>query len=96
MTALLLNEMFPEAHDGDADSNAAGRCCSGLLKLAESARNAVFVTDYIYSDAIRYDDFTEGYRAALAYLDRSLAEVCDTVIELCAGNVICHKGVRPI
>ncbi|MBQ8509468.1 MAG: bifunctional adenosylcobinamide kinase/adenosylcobinamide-phosphate guanylyltransferase [Clostridia bacterium] len=95
ITALLLNELFPETHNGDADPEAAERCRSGLLKLAASAGNAVFVTDYIYSDAIRYDSFTENYRAALASLDRALAEVCETVIELCAGNVIFHKGGLP-
>ena len=95
VTALLLNELFPESHNGKADSGAVDRCRDGLLKLAEGAKNAVFVTDYIYSDAIRYDEFTENYRASLAALDCALAEVCDTVIELCAGNVIFHKGGLP-
>ena len=95
VTALLLNELFPETHNGEADPDAVNRCRDGLLKLAEGAKNAVFVTDYIYSDAIRYDEFTENYRASLAALDCALAEVCDTVIELCAGNVIFHKGGLP-
>ena len=75
-----------------ADPAAAERCRAGLLNIKKEAGNAVFVSDYIYSDAIRYDAFTENYRASLAMLDRSLASVCDTVIELCAGNVIFHKG----
>ncbi len=95
VTALLLNELFPETHHGEADPNALNRCCEGLLKLAAGAKNAIFVTDYIYSDAMRYDDFTENYRASLASLDRALAEVCDVVIELCAGNVIFHKRGLP-
>lgn len=92
ITALLLNELFTDTHSVDADFSGVERCRNGLLEVAEKAENAVFVTDYIYSDAIRYDPFTEKYRAALASLDRALAEVCDTVIELCAGNVIFHKG----
>ena len=95
VTALLLNELFPETHNGEADPDAVDRCRTGLLKLAEGAKNAVFVTDYIYSDAMRYDEFTENYRASLASLDRALAEVCDVVIELCAGTVIFHKGGIP-
>lgn len=95
VTALLLNELFPATHNGEADPEAVNRCRDGLLKLAAGAKNAVFVTDYIYSDAIRYDEFTENYRASLASLDRALAEVCDTVIELCAGNIIFHKGGLP-
>ena len=95
VTALLLNELFPETHNGDADLGAVDRCRDGLLKLAAGAKNAVFVTDYIYSDAIRYDAFTENYRASLAALDCALADVCDVVIELCAGNVIFHKGGLP-
>ena len=92
VTALLLNEMFPESYSAEADPEAANRCVSGLTALAEGAGNAVFVSDYIYSDAARYDAFTENYRASLALIDRSLASVCDTVIELCAGNMIFHKG----
>ncbi|MBR6050337.1 MAG: bifunctional adenosylcobinamide kinase/adenosylcobinamide-phosphate guanylyltransferase [Clostridia bacterium] len=92
VTALLVNEMFSGEHGGAADINAVDRCEKSLHKLAERAENTVFVTDYIFSDAMRYDDFTENYRKALATLDRSLAEVCDVVIELCAGNVIYHKG----
>ena len=93
VTALLLNEMYPHSHNAEADPDAAKRCIDGLLKVAEDAGNAVFVSDYLYSDAIRYDSFTEQYRADLAHIDRALADVCDTVIELCAGNVIVHKGV---
>ena len=95
VTALLLNELFPKTHNGEADPDAVDRCRTGLLNLAEGAKNAVFVTDYIYSDAMRYDAFTENYRASLAALDCALAEVCDVVIELCAGNVIFHKGGLP-
>jgi len=92
ITALLLNELFPETHNGEADPDAVNRCRDGLRKLASGAKNAVFVTDYIYSDAMRYDAFTENYRSSLASLDCTLAEVCDVVIELCAGNVIFYKG----
>ncbi|MBO4325972.1 MAG: bifunctional adenosylcobinamide kinase/adenosylcobinamide-phosphate guanylyltransferase [Clostridia bacterium] len=92
VTALLANEMFSSSQNGNADPGAFVRCRDGLLKLARCADNAVFVTDYIYSDAIRYDALTEQYRETLALLDRALAEVCDTVIEMCAGNLIFHKG----
>jgi adenosylcobinamide kinase/adenosylcobinamide-phosphate guanylyltransferase len=91
VTALLMNEMF-STHGGEADPEAVGRCIGGLSEILNKAGNAVFVTDYIYSDAFRYDEFTENYRASLARLDRYLAEKCDTVIELCAGSVIFHKG----
>ena len=95
VTALLLNEMYHGSFDAEADPRAAERCRDGLLKLASGAKNVIFVTDYLYSDAVRYDDFTEKYRADLASLDRALATVCDTVIELCAGNCIFHKGGLP-
>ena len=94
-TALLLNEMYPDSHFEQADSEAASRCISGLLEVAGRAGNAVFVSDYIYSDAARYDDFTEEYRRSLASIDRALARTCDTVIEVCAGNLIVHKGQLP-
>ena len=54
--------------------------------------NLVLVSDYIYSDAIRYDETTETYRRLLASIDRKLAAVSDVVLELSAGNRIVHKG----
>ncbi|MBE6725002.1 MAG: adenosylcobinamide kinase/adenosylcobinamide-phosphate guanylyltransferase [Ruminococcaceae bacterium] len=94
-TALLLNEMYPGDYSAPADPMAAERCRRGLAGLARGAGNAVFVSDYIYSDAARYDDFTERYRADLASIDRALAEICDTVIELSCGLAVVHKGGLP-
>ena len=94
-TALLLNEMYPGDYSAPADPMAAERCRAGLSELARGAGNAVFVSDYIYSDAARYDDFTEKYRADLASVDRTLAALCDTVIELSCGLITVHKGGLP-
>ena len=94
-TALLLNEMFPDSHAEKADINATSRCINGLLEIARRAGNAVFVSDYIYSDAARYDEFTEEYRNSLASIDRAMAHSCDTVVEVCTGNLIIHKGSLP-
>lgn len=91
VTALLLNELYPDGQT-EADPAAVRRCIEGLLQVAETAGNAVFVSDYIFSDAVRYDEFTEKYRSDLAAIDRALADVCDSVIELCAGQVVVHKG----
>ncbi|MCR4672279.1 MAG: bifunctional adenosylcobinamide kinase/adenosylcobinamide-phosphate guanylyltransferase [Lachnospiraceae bacterium] len=90
ITALLQNEMFSAG--GEADPEAESRCIRDLGAIIEKAENAVFVSDYIYSDAFRYDDITEKYRASLAAIDRFLAKECDAVLELCAGNLIFHKG----
>ena len=103
VTALLLNEMFPAFEQGNhayacgdtpagPDSGAVSRCVHGLTQVLKRVRHAVFVSDYLYSDAFRYDAFTENFRASLAKVDRILARECDTVVELCAGNVIIHKG----
>ena len=96
VTALLLNEMYPGSYDAEADPGAAARCRTGLLRLAKEAKNAVFVSDYLYSDAARYDAFTENYRRDLASLDRALAEAADTVIEMTAGIPVCRKGRMPL
>jgi adenosylcobinamide kinase/adenosylcobinamide-phosphate guanylyltransferase len=91
VTALLLNEMFSGTYDV-ADRDAAGRCRAELISFAQSVANAVFVSDYIYSDAERYDDFTENYRRSLALIDRAMAAQCETVLEMSVGQIILHKG----
>ncbi len=91
-TALLMNEMF---HNGIVDEQAGERCARELAEFARSVKHAVIVSDGIYSDAVRYDAVTELYRKGLAQVERSLARVCDTVIETTAGQMIVHKGGLP-
>ena len=91
-TAQLLNELFPDPTSCDMDVEAARRCAKDLVTFARSVKNVVIVSDYIYSDAARYDEVTETYRKCLADIDRELAKASDTVLEVCAGNIVIHKG----
>lgn len=92
VTALLMNEMFRE---NGIDKDAGSRCAGELAAFARSVKNAVIVSDAIYTDAARYDEITELYRSALAAADRSVAEACDTVIEMVAGQPVIYKGGMP-
>ena len=96
VTSLLQNSLFPPENGYEADIAAAEHCKNDLLHLAGAAKNVVYVSDYIYSDAERYDAVTETYRRTLADIDRALAAVCDAVIEVSAGEITVHRGVAPI
>ena len=93
VTALLSNEMFRP--DGSVDLSAPERVAGELTALCRRLKHIVFVSDYIYSDAQRYDESTECYRRCLAKIDRLLANISDTVIEVSAGQLIFHKGGLP-
>ena len=92
VTALIQNSLFPVEKNYEIDLNAANRCAEELVEFARTVRHAVFVSDYIYSDAEIYSETTERYRKCLADIDRRLAQVCDTVVEVAAGQYIVHKG----
>lgn len=94
-TALLMNELFRAEKNYEMDIPAAEQCADDLITFAKSVANIVIVSDYIYSDAARYDESTEVYRKCLAKIDRRLAAISDTVIEANAGNFTVHKGVMP-
>ena len=93
VTALLANEMFDPA---GFDPDAAERVAEELAQFVSRTKNVVFVSDYLYSDAQIFDDWTERYRRGLALVDRRLAKCCETVLEVSSGTVICHKGVLPL
>lgn len=93
VTALLANEMFLPG--GAPDEAAPARVADELAEFAARTGHTVFVSDFIYADAGIYDDWTERYRAGLAYADRRLAQICAGVAELCAGNVLWYKGGWP-
>ncbi len=89
VTALLSNEMF----QGDAVvKEAAVKVASDLSELCEKVKNIIFVSDYIYSDSEIYEGPTEDFRVGLAAVDRTLAGLCDTVLEACAGRLTAFKG----
>ena len=92
VTALMQNAMFPVEKNYEMDLAGANRCADELVAFAHTVCHAVFVSDYIYSDAERYSESTEMYRKCLADIDRRLAKVCDTVIEVSAGQLMIHKG----
>lgn len=85
VTALLSNEMFRA--DGTYDEKAGPRVAEDLVDFAARTGNTVFVSDYIYSDAREMDEYTENCRRALALCDKSLAQVCDRVVEVSFGTV---------
>lgn len=93
VTALCSNEMF---HDGIVDEEGCARAAEELRRLAASVKHAVFVSDFIYADDGGYDEYTEAYRRGLALCDRTLASVCDTVIEVCSGHYVVYKGELPL
>lgn len=91
-TALLQNAMFPAEKGYEMDLDAAQRCADDLVRFTQMVPNAIIVSDYIYSDSQRYDPSTESYRKCLAHIDRRLAAVCDTVVEVSAHQYTIHKG----
>ena len=93
MTALLSNEMFS---DSGMDESAPERVADALEVFVRRAPNTVLVSDFIFSDAMLYDAWTEAYRRGLAAIDRRMATCCDNVIEVVAGQFIVHKGVLPV
>ena len=96
VTALIQNALFPAEKNYEMDLEGAERCAGELAAFAKSVCHAVFVSDCIFSDAQRYSKSTECYRKCLADIDRRLAQVCDTVIEVSAGQAIVYKGELPL
>ena len=90
LTALLANEMF--LTDGSINHSAADKVSVELKELLGVIDNIVIVSDYIYSDAELFDDFTDEYRKSLAKIDKVAAENCDIVLECAYANIIFHKG----
>lgn len=68
--------------DGSVFTEAPQKVSRDLVEFCRLTGNTVFVSDYIYSDAARYEKFTEDYRKGLAFIDKNLAKTCDQVTEV--------------
>ena len=89
VTAFLENNMFDK--DYNIDNTAADRCIDQLYKFMDLVGGVVLVSDYIYSDSIKYEESTELYKKALAKVDKALASRCDKVLEVVYGNILEFK-----
>ena len=96
VTAMVQNALFPVEKNYEMDLEAAKRCGDELIEFSKHVRHVVYVSDYIYSDAERYSESTEAYRRSLADIDRRLVKICDTVVEVSAGQYWIHKGELPL
>ena len=96
VTAMVQNSLFPVEKNYEMDLEAASRCGDELVAFAKQVRHVIYVSDYIYSDAERYSESTEAYRKCLADIDRRLAQACDTVVEVSAGQYFVYKGELPL
>ncbi len=88
ITSLLTNEMF---FKNEIIMNVSVNILKGLKKIIAGSKNTIIISDYIFSDAINYDEITEGFKKELALINRELVKLCDNVIECSFGNIKYHR-----
>ena len=96
VTALWMNELFPDPHSAATDPGATERCVRDLEAFLGRVRNAVLVSDDLFCDPGDYDAVTECYRRGLGELHRAIARSCDVVLEAPAGQMTVYKGRLPL
>lgn len=85
LTSLLLNETF-EYEKKNLDINEVHKKIIDDLKpLINNTKNLIIISDYIYSDGVIYNDYTESFKKNLAYIDKWVASKSNVVIERVVG-----------
>ena len=84
ITSLLTNEMFI---GNEIIKTPSGNILNGLKQIIIKAKNTVIVSDYIFNDAIEYDEVTENFKRELGIINKELAKICDNVMECSFGNI---------
>ena len=89
ITSLVTNYMF---RGKEFYKDVSDDILSGILEIINNSKNVVIVSDYLFSDSIQYDCYTENFRKEIGVVNRKLATIADTVVECSYGNIIYHKG----
>ncbi|WP_300349068.1 bifunctional adenosylcobinamide kinase/adenosylcobinamide-phosphate guanylyltransferase [Clostridium sp.] len=89
LTSLVTNEMF---NNENFNEFIASKIINHIVELGNKVKNMVIVSDYVFSDCIIYDSYTENFRRELGNITCNLAKNYDVVIEASFGNLIVHKG----
>lgn len=88
VTSLLTNEMFVGM---DIIKNPSINILYGLGEIIKKVQNTIIVSDYIFNDAIEYDEITENFRRELSIINKELAKICDNVMECSFGSIKYYK-----
>ena len=89
ITSLVTNYMF---RGKEFYKDVSDDILSGILEIINNSKNVVIVSDYLFSDSIQYDCYTENFRKEIGVVNRKLAKIADTGVECSYGNIIYHKG----
>ncbi|OOM60496.1 bifunctional adenosylcobalamin biosynthesis protein CobU [Clostridium beijerinckii] len=84
ITSLLTNEMF---NANDIIKNPSHKILNDIKQVMNNVKNVVIVSDYIFNDAIQYDEITENFKKELAIINRGLTKYCENVIECSFGLI---------
>lgn len=91
MSNLLANEMYD---DDGAKELAHTKIIEDISYLNKIAENIIIVTNEIFSDGNKYDEWCTEYITKLGYINCELGKVSDVVIESVVGIPIYYKGER--
>lgn len=89
LTSLVTNYMFVGK---DFNKSVHKTILEELKVLGNSVLNLIIVSDYVFSDGIKYDYYTESFKRELGKINCGLVSFADVVIEASFGNLIFHKG----
>ncbi len=88
LSNLCANECFgPEGM-----KQAAQRILQGIAHLQAHTDCLIVVTNELFSDGIPYEKETMDYLQILSYLNRTLAERADAMVEVVCGIPVVWKG----
>lgn len=95
MSNLVSNEVFGLGEEGEAlpikGDLAVEEILEGVRKIEEQAGHFIIVTNEVFSDGDSYGKETMAYREVLGEINRRIAEISHTVIEVVAGIPVVVK-----
>lgn len=89
ITSLATNEMFDL---NIYNENISSKITNAIEEISLRVKNIVIVSDYVFSDSIIYDSYTENFKKELGLINCNIAKIADVVVEAVYGNLIVHKG----
>lgn len=93
ITSLITNEMFL---GNEINTKVSNKIYNEILEMSKKISNLIIVSDFISTDGIKYDEYTEIFRREIGKVNCMLAELSDVVIESSFGNLTVHKGKERI